>query len=382
MNAKLKIVADENIPQVYDAFKEYGNITLMPGREIANKHLKDIDVLLVRSVTKVNEQLLTKTNVKCVLTATTGTDHIDLNYINKQGIFFQSADGSNTISVVEYTVSAIIDITINKIKKPVNEISVAVIGYGKIGSRVYDILSTIGYKVIKIDPPLQRKNLDITFSNFNDAFSCNILTFHVPLDHNSQDATYHYLNEFNLPKLTKNAVIINTSRGEVIDNQALSKFLNDNKSITAILDVWENEPNIDTELMNKCYIATPHIAGYSFDAKIKGTEMIYNHFCDFFSFEKKWIPTYPELLHNRILLINNGNYDKLQQLLELFYKIYFLREDHNRLLRFNDNIGKHFDYLRKNYINRREFHNYTVFLEQKDDFFIDVLGKLNFKVII
>jgi len=272
MNAKLKIVADENIPQVYDAFKEYGNITLMPGREIANKHLKDIDVLLVRSVTKVNEQLLTKTNVKCVLTATTGTDHIDLNYINKQGIFFQSADGSNTISVVEYTVSAIIDITINKIKKPVNEISVAVIGYGKIGSRVYDILSTIGYKVIKIDPPLQRKNLDITFSNFNDVFSCNILTFHVPLDHNSQDATYHYLNEFNLPKLTKNAVIINTSRGEVIDNQALSKFLNDNKSITAILDVWENEPNIDTELMNKCYIATPHIAGYSFDAKIKGCD--------------------------------------------------------------------------------------------------------------
>ncbi len=382
MGKKLKIIADENIPQVKDAFSFYGNVTTYPGREINNNLLKDADVLLVRSVTKVNEQLLKNTPIKCVLTATTGIDHVDTEYLKSNNIYFNSADGSNTISVVEYTIIAILDIVVNQIRKEISKIKIAVVGYGKIGSRVFDILNTIGFNVIKIDPPLQKQTLDKSFSNFNDAYNCDIVTFHVPLTYNIVDSTYHYINEFILSNFNNETFLINTSRGEIFDNTALLNYLTQNSNLSLILDVWENEPDINLNLLNKVYIGTPHIAGYSLDAKIKGTKIIYEHFCNYFNLEQNWQPNIPKVLNNKLILNNWNEQNLLNDLLIFLNRIYFLREDYFRLKKYqtNENIAKHFDFLRKNYINRREFSNYTIKLGYSNPKLSNILKKLNFNI--
>lgn len=382
MKKKLKIIADENIPQVLDAFQNFGNIITYPGREITQELLRDADVLLVRSVTKVDEKLLKKTSIKCVLTATSGIDHIDLDYLKHRNIYFNSADGSNTISVVEYTIITILDLVINKIKKDINDIKIAIVGYGKIGSKVFDILHTIGFVVIKIDPPLQKATLDKSFSNFNEVYKCDIVTFHVPLTYNYADATYHYINAFNIDKFNQFTYIINTSRGEVFDNNAILSYLNQYKNLSFVLDVWENEPNINPDLLDKVYIGTPHIAGYSLDAKINGTKIIYDHFCEFFNFEKQWGPKYPSIMIKEFVLNNWNDSNLLDDILKLLNRIYFLREDFLRLKNTPKHItlGEHFDNLRKNYIPRREFSNFKVILGYPNEKMAQILQKLNFKV--
>lgn len=364
----MKLIVDENISFGKDAFSEFGEVTFAHGREINNKMLADAEVLITRSITKVNKELLSGTKVKFVGTATIGTNHIDLNYLRENGITFSSAAGCNSNAVKEYVLAAVSYI-FNKHRIDIEDKSIGIIGVGNIGTRVAAISESLGLKVIRNDPPLQRlpagqsgeTGSDI-YSALEDALQCDIITCHVPLNLEGVDKTYHLINEDTLRLIKPGALLINSSRGPVIDNKALRERLEKQQDIFITLDVWENEPDIDNRLMNMINIATPHIAGYSLEGKVNGTTMIYNALCNYLKVEPAWSPEMPEI-NNRQIDIDDADttLDLLNNLLNKSYPIV----DDDKLLREQNSIGEdqrgnHFDGLRKNYHFRRELQNYYV----------------------
>lgn len=378
----MKIIVDENIPQAREAFDSIGEIIFSTGRKISNELLADVDVLLVRSITNVDEKLLTGTNVKFVATATAGTDHIDKEYLIRNKITFADAAGCNSFSVAEYLIAALSNIFSNN-NFSFNGKSLGVVGIGNVGSKVVRFAEYLGFNVLQNDPPLKRKLGVKDFVPLEDILQCNIISFHVPLTHSGIDKTYHLLNEKNLDQIKSGTILINTSRGEVIDNKALKKRLQNKNDLITVLDVWENEPNIDFELLEKVNLGSAHIAGYSLEGKINGTEIIYNKLCDFLGITPKWKAKYPLITNPVITIDHNSTIEKLLNI--IIKQIYSIEQDDN-LLRNGINLAgdlrtKHFDELRKNYSIRREFNNYTVKLNFSDAELKKKLEVLRFKVI-
>ncbi|MBE2189707.1 MAG: 4-phosphoerythronate dehydrogenase [Desulfobulbaceae bacterium] len=279
MLKKDTIVIDENIPIIDVILSDYHNIIKVPGREITNQLLKttNANFLICRSQTKVNENLLTGTYIRFVATATSGSDHIDTNFLLQSGITFHSAIGSNATSVAEYVIFSILHWSkLNHIS--LQNTTIGIIGFGNIGQRLADFGEKIGLKIIVNDPPLRKSGFSFpnytTYSEIEDLFTtCNIITNHVPLTQNCEFPTSNLINSDLIAKLRDNALFIHTSRGGVVDEAALKQIKNE-KNITFVIDVWESEPNFDSELAEKCLIATPHIAGYSFDGKLNGSLMM------------------------------------------------------------------------------------------------------------
>lgn len=378
----MKIIVDENIPQAREAFDSIGEIIFSTGRKISNELLADVDVLLVRSITNVDEKLLTGTNVKFVSTATAGTDHIDKEYLIRNKITFADAAGCNSFSVAEYLIAALSNIFSNN-NFSFNGKSLGVVGIGNVGSKVVRFAEYLGFNVLQNDPPLERKLGVKDFVPLEDILQCNIISFHVPLTHSGIDKTYHLLNEKNLDQIKSGTILINTSRGEVIDNKALKKRLQNKNDLITVVDVWENEPNIDFELLEKVNLGSAHIAGYSLEGKINGTEIIYNKLCDFLGITPKWKAKYPLITNPVITIDHNSTIEKLLNI--IIKQIYSIEQDDN-LLRSRINLAgdlrtKHFDELRKNYSIRREFNNYTVKLNFSDAELKKKLEVLRFKVI-
>ncbi len=378
----MKIVVDENIPQARKAFDSIGELIFSSGRNISNELLTDVDVLLVRSITNVDEKLLTGTNVKFVATATAGTDHIDKEYLIRNKITFADAAGCNSLSVAEYLIAALSNIFSNN-NFSFNGKSLGVVGIGNVGSKVVNFAKSLGFKVLQNDPPLERKLSVKDFVPLEDILQCDIISFHVPLTHSGIDKTYHLLNEENLNLIKSGTILINTSRGEVVDNYALKKRLQNKNDLITVLDVWENEPNIDFELLEKVNLCSAHIAGYSLEGKVNGTEIIYNRLCDFLDITPIWKAEYP-LITNHVITVDHNS--TIEKLLDIIIKqIYSIEQDDN-LLRNGINLAgdlrsKYFDELRKNYHVRREFNNYTVKLNFSAAELKKKLEALRFKVI-
>jgi erythronate-4-phosphate dehydrogenase len=378
----MKIVVDENIPQAREAFDSFGELIFSNGRKISNELLTDVDVLLVRSITNVDEKLLTGTNVKFVATATAGTDHIDKEYLIRNKITFADAAGCNSFSVAEYLIAALSNIFSNN-NFSFNGKSLGVVGIGNVGSKVVNFAKSIGFKVLQNDPPLERKLNVKDFVPLEDILQCDIISFHVPLTHSGIDKTYHLLNEENLNLIKSGTILINTARGEVVDNKALKKRLQNKNDLITVLDVWENEPNIDFELLEKVNLCSAHIAGYSLEGKVNGTEIIYNKLCDFLDITPIWKAKYP-LITNPVITIDHNS--TIEKLLDIIIKqIYSIEQDDN-LLRNGINLAgdlrsKYFDEIRKNYHIRREFNNYTVKLNFSAAELKKKLEALRFKVI-
>lgn len=355
------IVADENIPQVKDAFGSFGEVKLFAGRHITNKDLRDADVLLVRSVTKVNEELLKGTKVKFVGTATIGTDHVDKNYLREQNIFFADAAGCNAYSVAEYVICAITTL-FNQLNKKFRENTIGIIGYGNIGKKVAIFARALGFEVLINDPPLQRTGYPESFLPLEEVLNADVITFHVPLNIGGTDNTYHLINENNIMLIKSGAILINSSRGPVIDNYVLKKRLMEKKDLITVLDVWENEPHIDIELLKLVNIGTPHIAGYSYEGKLNSTLFIYNKFCEFMKVKPQWKPKIEPIKNSFIKINDNESIEKIMN--EICKGIYDIQSDDAELKKafhFNrEEFGKYFDKLRKHYKIRREFCNYTI----------------------
>jgi erythronate-4-phosphate dehydrogenase len=362
----MKLIVYENITFAKEAFSSLGNSKLVEGRTLTNKDVQDADVLVVRSITNVNEDLLKNSNVKFVGTATIGTDHIDLDYLGKHDIQFADAKGCNADSVAEYVFTALLKVaTVKNIS--LQEKTIGVVGVGNIGSKIVRLAESLKMEVLKNDPPLERKGIGKNFVSLEAILKADIITLHVPMSYEGVDKTFHLLNENNLKQLKEGSILINSSRGAVIDNSAL---LNEytKKEFELILDVWENEPQINNELLKVTKIATPHIAGYSLEGKVNGTKMIYNALCQYLKIQPSWQPILPEIEHKR-LRFPEGKTDG-EKLYNLFSSIYNIEKD-DELMRKIEVIkpneqASYFDFLRKKYPVRREFSNYVVQISENE----------------
>jgi erythronate-4-phosphate dehydrogenase len=380
----MKIIADENIPFVRECFASIGDVQALSGRHITPEIVAEADILLVRSITAVNEKLLAKSKVKFIATVTIGFEHVDVDYLEKRGIGFASAPGSNANSVADYIVAALLSVT-KKHKITLEGKSIGVIGVGNVGSKVAKKCSALGMKVILNDPPLSRQTGDTKYRPLDELFDCDFITLHTPLTREGQDKTFHLAGEKFFNSLKPGCVFINTSRGGVHDTVALKAAIRNKKLGAIVLDVWENEPNIDCELLRLVDISTPHIAGYSLDGKIAGMIMTYQAACDHFGLKPKYKiedflppPKAPQIEIEKIV-------PDLQSILhETVQQVYAInRDDFNTreiAMIEPDKRGNFFDDLRKNYPVRREFQNTTIMLKQSSITLEAMLNGIGFKV--
>jgi erythronate-4-phosphate dehydrogenase len=354
------ILVDENIPFASEAFSSFGNVTRIPGNEFTPQNIQDHDILIIRSVTRINEELLSKSKVKFVGTATIGTDHIDTEYLLNHNIEFASAKGCNSQSVAEYVFSGIFT-EMSRLNRRINGTTLGIIGLGNIGSKVLKMAEEYGFKVLVNDPPLAEKGLLNNNSDLNKVLGADIITLHVPLIKEGKNRTYHLINENNLFLINEGAVFINSSRGAVVDNSALLNNLETNKT-NVVLDVWENEPTPDIELVKKVNIGTPHIAGYSVEGKANGTKMIYDALCKFLEAENNWTPVLP-VIEDNLIKVNSG-LSKEEQLYSIFNSVYNIYNDSKlfkqEITETQAKTAEKFNLLRRNYPVRRELSNYKI----------------------
>lgn len=376
------IIADENIPYVKEGFAEFGNVVTVHGRKITKDIIKDADVLLVRSITKVNADLLEGTSVRFVGTATIGYDHIDIDYLNSRGIAFSSAPGSNANSVAEYVVSGLLELEQNH-GYQLHGKKIGIVGVGNVGSRVAKKVPALGLIPVLFDPPLAEKmNYHPLFEPFENILNCDIITFHVPLEKKRPYPTYHMADKEFFAQTKKGTVIINTSRGAVVETNAILNAIKEGTIAHSIIDVWENEPNISLDLLGKVTIGTPHIAGYSFDGKVNGTYQLYVALCNFLKQRPSWDyrKNLPDPPFKEIYITD----DNPQTLHSIVHKIYNITADDKALREIKNKAeserGSYFDLLRKNYPVRREFHNTTIRLNKDNPVLANQLERLGFKV--
>jgi len=274
----LSIVADENIPLVVEAFSPFGPVRTLPGRTMTAADLEGTDVLLVRSVTRVDQALLAGTALRFVGTATIGTDHIDLDGLAERGVAFASAPGSNADSVADYLMCAL-HVLAARTGKTLAGMTLGIVGVGNIGSRVARRAEALGLRVLRNDPPRARAEGAEGFVSLEALIdAADIVTFHTPLHKQGPDRTLHLADAATLAGLRDGAWVINTSRGSVVDNPALRAELERGR-LHAWLDVWEGEPGIDPALLERVAIATPHVGGYALDGKVRGTVMLRDALC-------------------------------------------------------------------------------------------------------
>ncbi|MFC1504337.1 4-phosphoerythronate dehydrogenase [Spirochaetota bacterium] len=377
----MRIFADENIPFAKEAFSTLGSVVRFRGREIVRTDLLDADILIVRSITKVNKKLLFKTPVKFVGTATIGTDHVDEAYLRKNNIAFTSAPGCNSNSVSEYVIAALVKHMSEHAIDPKSR-TIGVIGCGNVGSKVVKKCRGLGMKVIMNDPPLYDKTGKDTYKPLKDIFqAADVVTLHVPLNRSGKYKSLCMADSsfFNLFK--KNILFINTSRGSVTDEKALRAALKTGTVTEAILDVWENEPGIDERMLEKAYIASPHIAGYSMNGKINGTTMIYTALCKFLCIKPSWAVDYTKLgAYRKYSFTKKGSFT--DSLYSIIRKNYDIMKDNSALKKFlamnKTERGKYFDMQRKKYRTRWEFMYTTLTLHGFNKKEIDIIEKLGF----
>ncbi len=274
----MHILADENIPLVDEFFAGFGKIRRMPGRSINRAALENVDVLLVRSVTRVDRELLEGSAVRFVGTCTIGTDHLDLDYFEQAGIEWASAPGCNARGVVDYVLGSLLALS-EVCGEALARRRFGVVGAGEVGGRLLEVLRGLGWDVRVCDPPRQVREAGDFVSLDEILAECDVVSLHTPLTLGGDWPTFHLFDQARLSRLRPGTWLINASRGAVVDNAALRDLLLQRPDLEAVLDVWEGEPQVDVALAGLCRIATPHIAGYSLDGKLRGTAQIYAALC-------------------------------------------------------------------------------------------------------
>ncbi len=358
----MKIIADENMSGVQAIFSPYGEVETLPGRNITAAAVATADVLLVRSVTNVEAQLLEGSRVQFVGSATIGTDHIDLQYLQQKGIHFAHAPGCNAEAVVQYMFSVFCTL-----EPQWRDKTVGIVGCGNVGGRLYRRLSGLGVSCVVYDPFLSDAECP-SLADLEATLSADIICLHTPLTREGPHPSYHLVDRKILEEhIRPGALLINASRGGVIDNAALYAHLKMGANLKVALDVWENEPHISLALMGQVKIATPHIAGYSQEGRLRGTQMVRDALCRFLGLNT----LSDQAVDLRIvsgervadtLMIEDE--EGLDQAILATYQV--AQDDQNmrralidKLGNSEGEIGRKFDALRKHYAQRREFGYYT-----------------------
>ena len=371
----LKIVADNKIPFLQGVFEKFNcQVVYLPGHKISHADLIDADALITRTRTICNEELLHDTKVKIIVTATIGTDHIDQEYLNKANIEFFSAPGCNSSSVNQYIVSTLINLAENE-KISLKGKTLGIIGVGNVGSKVAKSAEILGMNVILNDPPRaeQEGNADGKFAELDYLLAnSDFITIHTPLN----ESTYHLADLSFFKKCTKRFVyFINSSRGSVCNNNDLLYALKNGLIRGAVLDVWENEPEINSELLLMLDYATPHIAGYSANGKANGTTVAVRRIAEFFEIDglKNFeLPPFKLTPNSRINLQNEKNI-----LFKAINESYDIKKDS---LNLKKNPEK-FEFLRNEYHYRLEFPFFSVYnIEEADKNDLITLKNMGFKI--
>lgn len=268
----LNILADQNIPAVEQYFAGLGAVSRVAGRHLRPTDLAGVDVLLVRSVTPVGADLLGDSAVRFVGSATSGLDHIDCDYLQRRGISFAHAPGANANSVVEYVLAAIAACG-TQLERLLAGGTVGIVGYGHIGSALAARLDALGITHCEYDPWLDPHTIGHP-ATLEQVFSCDVVSLHPELTFERPWPSYHLIDAQRINMLRSGTLLVNASRGAVVDNRALLTRLDHDGDPVAVLDVWEEEPAIHPELLERVTFGTPHIAGYSLDGKRRGTAML------------------------------------------------------------------------------------------------------------
>lgn len=347
----MKVIVDNKIPYIKESIERLAEeVVFLPGNQFTKEAVRDADALIIRTRTHCNRELLENSRVRFIATATIGYDHIDTEYCKEAGITWTNAPGCNAASVAQYIHSALLLLQKKK-GLNLNKARIGIIGVGNVGKRVKEVAESLGMEVLLNDPPRQEREGGEGFTDLMTiARECDVITFHTPLNREGKYRTYHLADDAFFSSLSRKPFIINTSRGEVIETQALLNALEQEQIADAVIDVWEHEPGIDLTLLYKVFLGTPHIAGYSADGKANATRMSLEAFCDFFHLPKEFRiePPQPE----QPLIEASTEEDA--------YLCMYNPERDSEALKSNPPL---FESLRGNYPLRREKEAYTVWLK-------------------
>jgi len=381
------IVADENIPLLDSFFGDIGEIRRVSGRTMSNADVRDADILLVRSVTRVNRELLEGSRVRFVGTSTIGTDHVDLDWLEQAEIRFSAAPGCNAYSVAEYVLSVLSLHAERRGLSDWSQLSVGIVGVGNVGGELAHKLERLGFDVRLCDPPRADKGAgDQEFVALEEAMKCDVVSLHTPLTREGDHPTLHMIGGAELAALSAGQLLINAGRGEVIDSSALLARLEQANPPTVALDVWEQEPRIRPELVDRVWLATPHIAGYSLEGKVQGTEMIYQALSQFLGLpvRKKAGQFLPEPALSKISFTSSA--DEEDAIRIALRACYDPRRDDARLRNAMtgspEERGAAFDRLRRDYPVRRECSSLKIQLKGTSKSLQDSFRAIGFKLKI
>lgn len=357
----MNILYEDSMPFAHEYFSLLGEVQAYPSRQLSLEQLNNVDVLAVRSTTKITEALLAKANrLHTVATATAGTDHLNIPLLNERGIKWYAASGCNAIAVAQYVISALMAME-TKQGVDVQKLTVGIIGAGKVGSALSQYLNALDIESVLCDPPIEHSD-DRHFVSLHQALTCDVVSLHVPFTRSGPYATEKLLSAEKLAALSTSQWLINACRGEVIDEQALLALKRQHKGPRLVLDVWLDEPDINQALLPYVDIATPHIAGHTDEGKIRGTQMVFDYLTQQYN-----IPNLPAVLPRLEQFLPSMDVLEFRQgetLSQFLQRVYDIQFDH-RIFVQNMAQSLAFSRLRKNYHGRREYKAFTIFNSQQ-----------------
>jgi erythronate-4-phosphate dehydrogenase len=374
----MKVIIDDKIPYIKGALEPFADVVYLPGNRTTPGVVRDADALITRTRTICNEQLLSGSTVRFIATATIGYDHIDTEYCRKAGIAWTNAPGCNAGSVAQYIASALFTWAMRK-KVKLSDKTIGIVGVGHVGSKVARLCEIMGMKVLLNDPPRERNEGSACFTSLEHILrDADIITLHVPLNMEGEDATFHLAGETFFHSLQRNPLVINSCRGEVSDTKAVINAIKSNTLSGYIADCWENEPEIDKRLLEIVDLGTPHIAGYSRDGKANGTMMSVRAVSRFFNLGiDNWTPSGIEPPENQVIEISGTAGDEEAILAQAILGTYRIEAD-DRALRTSPAL---FEKLRGDYPVRREFSSFTLKNKNLPDKTIEKLKHVGFKFV-
>jgi len=382
----MKIVCSGNMPFALEAFSTIGKTTVVSTRAINADDLRDADILAIRSTTLVNSELIEGSRVRFVGTATIGFDHIDTSYLNKRKIPWCSAAGCNANSVAEYVVSALLCLA-RRHGFQLSRKIIGIIGVGHVGVLVAEKVRALGMTVMLNDPPRQRAEgtIPIPFVSLDTLLrKADVITMHVPLGGEAPEATYHMANRKFFGNMKPGALFINSARGRVVDVDALLEAIDQSIVAHAVIDTWDPEPAYPQKLLERVDLATPHIAGHSFEGKVTGTLLVYREACRFLGLQPTWTPEplMPPPVVPRLVVDRSAFENDEETLWNIVSQVYNVEQDDQRLRSFKSvdpaQRAAHFEKLRREYPVRREFRYTRVHLKGASKSLASTVANLGF----
>ena len=360
----MKILYEDTIPRGYDYFSSLGEAVSYSAATVTSDDVASCDYLAVRSTTPVNEELLSNAeNLHCVATATAGSNHIDKHYLEERDIVWRDAGGCNAVAVAEYVLSVLLIAHRDK-KLDLSRIRVGIVGAGHVGSSLANLLGALDIAYLLNDPPRQKAGDRRHFVDFSEILSCDVISLHVPFVKEGAHKTHHLIDADVLKSLGADTLLINACRGEVINEEALLQRFDNGSAPTVVLDVFDNEPNINTGLLRHVWLATGHIAGHSIEGKLRGTQLVYEHFCELaqkpvkLDMDDFLAAPQPISFMPRDPSMEALNWDEISSLLLSIYDVTIDDKDFRNAMQ----AGESFSGYRKQYRVRREFNAFTIAL--------------------